>query len=162
MQVDFEELSLVREDHPKDHVVFRGGCFDLFHEGHVEALRFAKELGDILFVGVSSDERIRQRKGRNRPIVPELSRLAVVDAVKYVDFSFIMPLPQTGLASPTMQVVEKLQPDVFVDNGENSASWTIDELEAMEAQGTRVVIDPHRDYRISTTKIIETITEGAN
>jgi cytidyltransferase-like protein len=158
MQADFEDLPALRQEYRDSQIVFRGGCFDLLHEGHVEALEFAKRHGDLLFVGISSDERVKQRKGPCRPIVSELSRLAVVDAVRFVDVSFVMPMP-AGSVSPTMQVIRSLHPSTFIDNSDNIINWSPEELEKMEALGTQVIIDPHRDYHVSTSGIIDKIIQ---
>src|SRR5215212_9926431 len=55
-------------------VVFANGCFDLLHVGHVRYLEAAKGLGDLLVVGVNSDEQVRRLKGEGRPFVPERER----------------------------------------------------------------------------------------
>jgi D-beta-D-heptose 7-phosphate kinase/D-beta-D-heptose 1-phosphate adenosyltransferase len=159
MQTDFKNLPELREEYSDRRIVFRGGCFDLLHIGHLEALQFAKQQGDLLLIGIVSDERIKHRKGFHRPIVSELSRLAVVDAIRFVDITFIMPMPTDGPTSSNLQVVKALRPDVLVDNGESVASWPRGELERMEALGTQVIIDPHRDHRLSTTALIDKIIQ---
>lgn len=56
-------------------IVFTNGCFDIIHRGHVEYLNKAKKLGDVLIVGINSDESIKKIKGEKRPIIPLYSRL---------------------------------------------------------------------------------------
>ena len=59
-------------------VVFTSGSWDMFHPGHARYLQKARALGDFLIVGVDSDRLVRERKGPNRPIDPELARLEIV------------------------------------------------------------------------------------
>ena len=66
-------------------LVFTNGCFDLLHIGHVRYLQAARGYGDHLAVGVNSDSSVRQIKGPNRPIVPEVQRSEVVAALACVD-----------------------------------------------------------------------------
>ena len=62
-------------------VVFTNGCFDILHRGHVEYLQKAKELGDILIVGLNTDASVKRLKGPSRPIVREDDRAAVLAAL---------------------------------------------------------------------------------
>jgi rfaE bifunctional protein nucleotidyltransferase chain/domain len=153
MIVNFEDLSRIREQHASETIVFMGGCFDLVHEGHVLGLTFSKSLADLLVTGVSRDERVRQRKGPSRPIRAEGSRITLVDALKPVDYSFLMPMPAEN--TPTIQVIQELQPDIFVDHRQNWQRWA-GALAQIEALGTEVVFNdtPALD---STTHIIERV-----
>lgn len=94
-------------------LVFTNGCFDLLHEGHLNTLRFAKSKGERLVVAVNSDASIKRLKGEGRPIKPLDQRMAVLAALKMVDFvvSFDEDTPQ--------QVIEKIQPDALV----KGADW---------------------------------------
>lgn len=122
MQVLLEELPTIRQRHKNEKIVFMGGCFDLVHEGHVTGLQYCRDMGDILVVGVSSDERVRQRKGPTRPIRNEAARLAVVAALRPVDYALIMPMPDVD--TPTIQVIKLLLPDIFADHRENVERWS--------------------------------------
>ncbi len=66
-------------------IVLTSGTFDLFHIGHAQYLEKAKELGDILIVGVDSDEKVKKRKGPHRPIVPEEERTLILAHTRHVD-----------------------------------------------------------------------------
>ena len=66
-------------------IVWVNGCFDLLHFGHLELLKFAKSKGDLLYVGIDSDARIRRRKGHSRPIQHETTRLEILSSLEYVD-----------------------------------------------------------------------------
>lgn len=66
-------------------IVWVNGCFDLIHLGHIELLKFAKSQGDLLYVGIDSDARIRDRKGVTRPIQNEKTRYAILSSFTFVD-----------------------------------------------------------------------------
>ncbi len=123
MIINFEDLPTIREKHAEESVVMAGGCFDIFHEGHVLGLQFCKDLGNILVVGVSGDARIRERKGPTRPIRPEAGRLAVVAALRAVDYAFLLPPKTVDGQTPTIQSIDALRPNIFADNIENEQRW---------------------------------------
>jgi rfaE bifunctional protein nucleotidyltransferase chain/domain len=70
-------------------VVWTNGCFDLVHAGHVRSLRVARALGDVLVVGVNSDESVRRLKGPGRPILPAEERVELVAALACVDHAVV-------------------------------------------------------------------------
>ena len=67
-------------------VVFANGCFDVLHVGHVRYLQEAKELGDILVVGLNSDQSVRRLKGEGRPVMEQESRAILLSALECVDY----------------------------------------------------------------------------
>lgn len=89
-------------------LVFTNGCFDLLHEGHLKTLEFAKSKGDKLVVALNSDSSIKRLKGENRPIKPLDQRMAVMSALKMVDFvvSFEEDTP--------LNLMQLIKPDVLV------------------------------------------------
>lgn len=66
-------------------IIWVNGCFDTLHLGHIELLKFAKSRGDLLFVGIDSDARIRQKKGEKRPIQDEKTRFTILSNLRMVD-----------------------------------------------------------------------------
>lgn len=66
-------------------IVLTSGTYDLFHVGHAEYLERAKELGDLLVVGVDSDAKVKKRKGPHRPVVPEEERVQILSHLRHVD-----------------------------------------------------------------------------
>ena len=66
-------------------IIWVNGCFDTLHLGHIELLKFAKSRGDLLFVGIDSDARIRQKKGEKRPIQDEKTRFTILSNLIMVD-----------------------------------------------------------------------------
>jgi rfaE bifunctional protein nucleotidyltransferase chain/domain len=100
-------------------VVFTNGCFDLLHAGHVDLLERARALGDLLILGLNSDEGVRaQNKGPERPIVPQAQRARVVAGLQAVDavVFFNQPTP--------LKLIEALAPDVLVKGGD----WPEDKI----------------------------------
>ncbi len=89
-------------------IVFTNGCFDILHRGHLECLRRAGELGDLLVVGVNTDDSVRRLKGPRRPYVGEADRAALVAALECVDFAckFDEDTP--------LELIRELRPDVLV------------------------------------------------
>src|SRR5579885_568610 len=85
--VDWDTLLAARSRYANEGktVVWTNGCFDLFHPGHVRSLQAAKRLGDILVVGLNSDDSVRQLKGAGRPVISELERAEVLNALECVD-----------------------------------------------------------------------------
>ncbi len=70
-------------------IVLVNGVFDVLHRGHIELLKYAKSIGDVLYVAIDSDERVRSIKGNNRPINKVEDRVYVLNAIKYVDKVFV-------------------------------------------------------------------------
>jgi len=66
-------------------IVWVNGCFDLLHLGHLEMLKFARSKGDLLYVGLDSDARIKQRKGDSRPFHNEKTRFLILESLKFVE-----------------------------------------------------------------------------
>lgn len=114
MVIRFQDLPQIRKKHKDQKIVFAGGTFDLIHPGHIEFLRNLKKFGEIVVVAVSNNESVAQRKGPSRPILDEKERLEVIDSIKYVDYVFISPKYYPSKDRPTVQIVRKLLPDVFV------------------------------------------------
>src|ERR687883_103133 len=66
-------------------IVFANGCFDILHVGHVRYLEAARALGDLLVVGINTDEQVRRLKGPGRPFVPERERAELIASLRAVD-----------------------------------------------------------------------------
>lgn len=113
-------------------VVFTNGCFDLLHSGHVDYLEAARAEGDLLMVGLNSDASVRRIKGKERPLVPEQERAAVLAGLSAVDLVVIFGDDDPG------QLIAKLLPDVLV----KGADWDADQIvgaDTVQAGGGRVV-----------------------
>ena len=130
-------------------VVFTNGCFDILHRGHVTYLSQAKRLGDLLVVGINSDESVRRIKGPDRPINALEDRIELLSALSCVDA--IVPFDGD---SPT-GLLEALRPDVYVKGGDYTRA-TLPETELVESLGGEIRLLPYLEER-STTSVIERI-----
>ena len=92
MILDIGDLPSIK-DREKGKIVYARGAFDILHAGHIDFLEYAKQQGDVLIVGIISDQVIRQNKGADRPIKDERDRLEVMNAIRYADYTFIVPAP---------------------------------------------------------------------
>lgn len=152
MIVKFSELPRLRRTLRGKKIVYAGGTFDLVHNGHIEALKNLRKFGDIVVIAVSSDTRVRQRKGWRRPILSQRERLACMDAIRYVDYSLIAPEPPRNKPVPTIRILAALRPDIFVSADKR---WLPFRRE-IEKLGVRLMIIP-RNRINSTTRIINKI-----
>jgi len=94
-------------------IVFTNGCFDILHYGHAKYLEDAKRKGDILIVGVNSDQSVRRIKGNKRPIVNERDRISLIAALESVDYAVLF-----NEYTP-IKVIESLKPNILV----KGADW---------------------------------------
>jgi len=142
-----KKIDRLRKEGKK--IVFTNGCFDIIHVGHTRYLEEAKKQGDVLILGLNSDESVRLLKGRKRPVVPENERADVVAALESVDFVTIFP------ELTPLELIEYLKPDVLVKGGD----WKEEQVvgrKSVEKWGGRVTIIPEVKGS-STTNIIEKI-----
>ena len=130
-------------------VVFTNGCFDILHAGHVTYLEAAKAQGDVLVLGLNTDESVRRLKGPERPINSELDRAKVVGALKAVDYVVLFG-EQTAEA-----VIAKVKPDVYVKGGDYTLD-TLPEAKIVQSYGGKVAFIDMVEGR-STTNIINRI-----
>ncbi len=130
-------------------VVFTNGCFDLLHRGHVELLRRARALGDLLIVAVNSDASVRRLKGPTRPINGLADRLGVLAALDCVDL--LVPFDDDTPAA----LIRVVRPDLYVKGGDYTRA-TLPEAAQVEALGGAVCILPLIDDH-STTALIERV-----
>src|ERR1041385_1753048 len=136
---------------PKKKNSFTNGCFDIIHRGHIEYLLKAKALGDVLVVGLNTDESVRRIKGEGRPIVTQDDRAFALANLFHVDY--VCPFAE----DTPLSLITAIVPDILV----KGADWKIDDIvgkDVVELAGGKVeTIDfvPNR----STSGIIERILE---
>ena len=99
-------------------IVFTNGCFDILHAGHVEYLNEAAELGDILIIGLNSDESVKRLKGKSRPINSQIDRAKVLSGLVAVSYIVIFDND-----TPYM-LINHIKPDVLVKGGD----WKPEEI----------------------------------
>jgi D-beta-D-heptose 7-phosphate kinase/D-beta-D-heptose 1-phosphate adenosyltransferase len=128
-------------------IVFTNGCFDVLHVGHIEYLKFCKSHGDIVVVGLNSDNSVRQLKGPTRPVNNQHERAAVLAALEYVDYVVVFDRPDP------LELIEQVKPDILI----KGADWTdkgVIGREFVESYGGKVLLAPMVDGK-STTATLE-------
>jgi len=130
-------------------IVFTNGCFDLLHKGHVEYLKKARQIGDLLVVGLNSDASVRRLKGQRRPLTKQSDRAAVLAALESVDFVTIFN------EDTPLRVIKEIRPDVLVKGADWNKNKVVGKDIVDSYGGTVKLVKFLKGY--STTKILEKI-----
>ena len=133
-------------------VVFTNGCFDILHVGHLRYLTEAKEQGEILFVGVNSDESVSRLKGPTRPINSELDRAEMLAGLKPVDYVVVFT------EDTPVELISQLKPSIHVKGGDYKKE-DLPETEVVEKNGGEVRILGLVEGK-STTNVVNKISEN--
>jgi len=132
-------------------LVFTNGCFDLLHPGHVEHLAQARALGDLLVVGLNSDDSVRRLKGAGRPLVAETDRAAALAGLESVDAVIVFD------EETPLELIEELLPDVLVKGGDYDLDGIVGREVVEQAGGDVRVLPLGEGY--STTNILNRLKE---
>ncbi|MBN1807660.1 MAG: D-glycero-beta-D-manno-heptose 1-phosphate adenylyltransferase [Planctomycetes bacterium] len=116
-------------------VVFTNGCFDLIHAGHVRSLERARSQGDMLIVGVNTDDSVRRLKGPERPVIGQEGRARVLSAMEAVDLVVLFD------EDTPLELITAVQPDVLVKGGDYSKEEVVG-WDVVESRGGRVYLVP--------------------
>ncbi|MGB8494936.1 MAG: D-glycero-beta-D-manno-heptose 1-phosphate adenylyltransferase [Candidatus Acidiferrum sp.] len=145
-------LRFGREKRNGKRVVFTNGCFDLLHPGHIESLETARAMGDVLIVGINSDESVRTLKGPGRPVIPAEERAEILASLECVDAVLIFEelTPQ--------RVIAALLPDILVKGGDWPGNQIVGRKEVEAAGGKVVRVEVVEGY--STSEILRKIRES--
>ncbi|OEJ16055.1 hypothetical protein BFL38_11405 [Brachyspira hampsonii] len=136
-------LNKYREENKK--IVFTNGCFDILHRGHVEYLQKARELGDLLILGLNSDDSVKRLKGNDRPINNEIDRAIVLSALECINYISIFD------EDTPLELIKIVRPNILVKGGD----YKIENVVGREYSKETVLIDFVDGY--STTNIIKKI-----
>ncbi len=135
-------------------IVLTSGSFDMLHIGHARYLEEAKRHGDLLVIGVDSDEKIRSRKGPERPIVPQDERLEMVAHTRPVDIVVLKELNH-----PKWHLIRTIEPDILIVTKETNSKAQLKELKkycgkviVLEPKATTSTSAKIRKLQISTAK----------
>ena len=125
-------------------IIFTNGCFDVLHRGHIELFKYCKSIGDILIVGIDTDEKIKLDKGISRPYNKLEDRIFLLNSIKYIDkiYSF-------NSCNDLENLVECIMPHVLV----KGSDWKGKNLPGSKHAGEVVYFERIENY--STTKILE-------
>ncbi len=132
-------------------IVFTNGCFDLIHLGHVQYFRFAKAQGDLLVVGVNTDNSIRRLKGASRPIINEEDRTGVLEELESIDY-----LVRFDQDTP-IDLIHRIRPDVLVKGADYDRANVVG-ADFVESNGGRIALAPLVNGR-STSAVVQRILE---
>jgi len=136
-------------------VVLTQGVFDLIHEGHAKYLELAKAQGDILIVGIDSDEFTRKRKGPNRPIVPQDERINMLLHLRHVDFVGIREINH-GIGD----MIRAVKPDVLVTSS-STGDFNDEMKKEYQAVCGEIVTFPPQATTHTSARIRNLTIEGA-
>ena len=129
----------------KKKIVLTQGSFDLIHIGHGRYLQEAKNYGDVLFVGMDSDEKVRRRKGPERPVVPEEERLEMLSYLDSVDFAILKPVEVEK-----WWLIKLIRPDVLIAT---KRTYTAKQREALKEYCGEVVVLEEQATTSTSAKI---------
>ncbi len=132
-------------------VVFTNGCFDLLHAGHVKYLQKARNLGDLLVLGLNSDASVRRLKGEKRPLIGEDERAHILAALDCIDYVVIFE------EDTPLELIAALKPHILAKGGDYTPEGVVGK-DLVEAYGGRVELVSFVDGK-STTNIIERVLE---
>ena len=124
-------------------VIWTNGCFDILHRGHIEMLKFAKSLGDILVVGLDTDEKVKASKGNDRPFNTLRDRDFLVSSIRYVDQT-----TSFNSRKELENLIKQVKPDILVVGSD----W--EGKEVVGSQYAKEVIFFPRVGEYSTTKVL--------
>ncbi|MCQ2283928.1 MAG: D-glycero-beta-D-manno-heptose 1-phosphate adenylyltransferase [Bacteroidales bacterium] len=130
-------------------IVFTNGCFDLLHCGHITYLAKARELGDVLVLGLNSDASVKRLKGPTRPVNPQDARALVLAALEMIDYVVVFE------EDTPYELIAKVKPDVLVKGGD----YEIDNIvggDIVRERGGVVTTIPFVDG-FSTTSMINNL-----
>ena len=149
-----EQLQLEVAEHRAagKKIVFTNGCFDLLHIGHVKYFKFARSQGDLLVVGVNTDNSIRRLKGPKRPIIEEEDRVGVLEGLESIDYLVLFDDD-----TPT-KLLEMLRPDVLV-KGQDYSKDRVVGGSFVESYGGTIALAPLAEGR-SSTNLIQRVLEA--
>jgi rfaE bifunctional protein nucleotidyltransferase chain/domain len=149
--LDRSKATELRSRHPGKTIVFTNGCFDILHAGHVRYLAAAKQLGDILVVGLNGDASVRELKGPGRPLNSLGDRAEVMAALVAVDYVIIFEEKRVD------KLLRQVRPAVYAKGGDYTvASLDPDEMAALKEIGAKIEILPLVPGK-STSKLVETL-----
>ena len=127
-------------------IVFTNGCFDILHRGHIEYLAKTADMGDILIIGLNTDNSVKQLKGESRPVNDQHARAMLLAALSFVDAVTLFD------EDTPYNLIKTVMPDMLVKGGDYKIENIVGH-DIVEANGGKVVTIPLTEG-YSTTKTI--------
>ena len=144
-----EIFSIISELKNKDRkIIFTNGCFDILHIGHIKYLEKAKSFGDVLIVGINSDDSIRRIKGKNRPINTQNDRAYILASLEVIDYLVIFD------EDTPFELINLIKPDILVKGGDYEGKEVVGQDISKELKLVKFINGK------STTKTIERIQKA--
>ncbi len=149
--VSYEQIGRISDEYrnEKKKIVFTNGCFDVVHPGHVYCLYKASREGDLLVVGLNSDDSVHRIKGPTRPILPQNERAELLASFFFVDYVVIFD------ESTPIELIKRVRPKVLVKGGDYHIGTIIGADEVIR-DGGRIVVEPQVP-NFSSTNIINNV-----
>lgn len=144
-----KQLAVWRKEEKK--IVFTNGCFDILHLGHIDYLSRAADAGNVLIIGVNSDNSVRRLKGSGRPINNQQARTTVLAALQFVDAVVIFD------EDTPYELIKALQPDVLVKGKDYQVEEIAGHDIVLSRGGQVITIALTQGY--STTDLIKKLTD---
>lgn len=146
------KIEFLRSKNKNIKIVATNGCFDILHVGHIRSLQKAKSLGDILVVGLNSNESVKKIKGKNRPIYNQYERAEILAALGCVD---IVTIFNEETAEDFLEI---LKPNIYVKGDEYNID-NLPEAEVVKKYGGKLIKVP-MIVGFSTTNTIEKLKKN--
>ena len=143
------QLSIWRFQNKK--IVFTNGCFDIIHAGHIDYLSKTRDLGNILLIGLNTDDSVRRLKGENRPVNDENARAIILAALQFVDAVVLFD------EDTPYNLIKTVQPDILVKGSDYKPEDIVGADIVLAKGGEIKTIDFLDGY--STSRIIDRIRE---
>lgn len=133
-------------------IVFTNGCFDIIHQGHIRYLAEASDMGDILIVGLNTDDSVKRLKGKNRPLQDQGSRAITLAAISFIDYIIFFN------EDTPLRIIGSIIPDILVKGGDYDTENIVG-YDIVKSSGGKVVTIPlEKGY--STSIIINRLDTG--
>ena len=149
-----EQVAEVVAEYRRDgkRIIFTNGCFDLLHRGHVAYLAEAKRLGDILILGLNSDDSVRRLKGNGRPVLLVQDRAEILIALRSVDHVVVFD------EDTAENLVDLVRPDVYVKGGDYNSEFPTPEAKRAARYGAEFQVLSYVESA-STSQLIDRIIQ---
>lgn len=133
-------------------IVFTNGCFDIIHLGHIDYLSKAKDLGDILLIGLNTDDSVKRLKGNNRPIKNQRERAVLLASLRFVDGIILFN------EDTPYDLIKKIEPDILIKGSDYKKEEIVGADIIKNTGGEIITIDFLEGY--STTSILNKIRQN--
>lgn len=149
--IEASDIPLLRKswEEKNQKIVFTNGCFDIIHKGHVDYLLKASTMGDVLFLGLNSDESVKRIKGKSRPVIDQFSRSSILSCFEFIDYICIFD------EDTPYELIKLIQPDILVKGSDYKPHEIVGYDIVKAKKGKIVTVDLTRGY--SSSGIIKSL-----